>query len=301
MSGASQNNRLLWLIAGLAGAAAVGFLLHRDIWLAMARVRDRPPVRPLKGVESFCDDFHTAGDLAGWSTAFPWGGRHLGQGEREQYVGVGHPLAPFSTGADGLMITARRVPEGLRHELGGQAFASGLLTSYRLFSQRYGYFQMRARFPAGKGLWPAFWLAPIDLSWPPEIDIVEMRGDRPRRLEVTVHRRGRLRKDDATEFTVVVPNMTTGYHTYGLLWTPHFIAWYFDGRRVAFTAAKDLRTKMYILLDLAVGGDWVGAPDGATHFPATMTVSYVRAFRLPGEGDTKSRHVLNRCSNEEGE
>lgn len=283
MSHRRQYGRWLWLIAGLSWAAAAGFLLHRDIRIAQAGDHRLPPARPVKGAESFCDDFRSANALAGWSTAFPWGARNLGQGELEAYASPQNRLNPFSTDTAGLTITARRIPPAWRSAFGGREYASGLLTSYRLFRQRYGYFEIRARFPAGKGLWPAFWLAPANLSWPPEIDVVEMLGNRPDRLNVTLHRRDRRGGDRPTGFVVTVPNMTHRFHTYGALWTPHYVAWYFDGHRVAFTRADRVRTPMYLLVNLAVGGDWGGDPDAATKFPARMVVAYVRAFRLPGQ------------------
>lgn len=301
MTRSMHQGRWLWPIAAGAWALAAGILLCRDIRIANAGGDiGTPPARPVMGAASFCDNFRTPAALRGWTTVFPWGDRHLGQGEQEEYVGSGRRLDPFSTGRDGLTITARSIPVADRADFGGQKFASGLLTSYHLFRQRYGYFEIRAKFPAGSGLWPAFWLAPADLSWPPEIDIVEMRGDRPHRLEVTLHRQGRSRRDVATEFTVAVPDMTAAFHTYGLLWTPRYVAWYFDGHRIAFTGAAGLTTKMYLLIDLAVGGDWVGMPDAATQFPARMDVAYVRAFRLPGQAAVGTTSVLTRCSNEKG-
>lgn len=293
-----------WLIGTGIAMMAVTVLIQQDTPLLIWEnsIEPHPPTMPVRGVETFCDDFRTIGDLSPWATIYPWGARHLGEGEQEEYVSPGNRLGlnPFSVRPDGgLTITASRSPPSLRPDLDGQPFISGLLTSVPSFSQRYGYFEMRARFPAGKGLWPAFWLAPTDMSWPPEIDIVEMHGDRPRGLYMTLHRRGRGGSDDASEFVVRVPDMSAAFHTYGMLWTPDYVAWYFDGRRVAFIHAR-IATRMYMLIDLAVGGDWVGEPTAATHFPAAMEVDYVRAFELPGQSRSTTSGRI-RCTSGKGE
>src|SRR5258708_18716296 len=58
-------------------------------------------------------------------------------------------------------------------------YASGVITTYQKFSQLYGYFEIRARLPKGKGLWPAFWMLDNQTVWPPEIDAFEVLGDAP--------------------------------------------------------------------------------------------------------------------------
>jgi len=79
-----------------------------------------------------------------------------------------------------------------------------------------------------------------------------------------------------------VPDMSSDFHTYGVLWNESFVGWYFDGKRVAFTPTPaDMHRPMYLLLNLAVGGSWPGAPDEQTQFPARMQVDYVRAYAQP--------------------
>ena len=110
--------------------------------------------------------------------------------------------------------------------LEGQKYLSGLLTTYNSFSQLYGYFEIRAQIPAGKGYWPAFWLLPkVIMATPPEIDILEARGDRLTKLYLTDHY---IQHAMATmsSFAISVPDMSSNFHRYGLLWTRDFIAWY---------------------------------------------------------------------------
>ena len=73
--------------------------------------------------------------------------------------------------------------------------------------------------------------------------------------------------------------MTTGFHTYGVDWQKDKITWYFDGAKVYETATPAGMDKpMYMLANLAVGGDWPGSPDGTTTFPATLQIDYIRAY-----------------------
>ena len=104
--------------------------------------------------------------------------------------------------------------------LGDRQFTSGVLTTYCIFSQAYGYFEMRARLPAGKGLWPAFWLLPTDQSWPPEIDIMEVLDDNPRKLYGTVHYKSTKIQ---ARIVAAVPDTSQGFHSYGVRILSHGI------------------------------------------------------------------------------
>jgi hypothetical protein len=126
-----------------------------------------------------------------WRTQFGYGGptavesRSLvSNGERQAYVdrafrGVGAAtinVDPFRVANGVLTITAEKATPSTKAAIWGLDYTSGMIASRFSFAQRYGYFEMRAALPVGKGLWPAFWLLPIDKSWPPEIDIVEAIG-----------------------------------------------------------------------------------------------------------------------------
>ena len=100
-----------------------------------------------------------------------------------------------------------------------------MITTLHSFSQRYGYFEMRAKLPRGKGIWPAFWLLPQDLSWPPEIDIMESIGD-PNTVYVTAH--STTKKAEGIKVGV----KGDGFHTFAVAWDPKLIVWYVDGAEV---------------------------------------------------------------------
>jgi beta-glucanase (GH16 family) len=203
-------------------------------------------------------------------------------GEQQVYVDPcftrarGGAVSPFVKQDQGLDLVADRAPAALSTALEGHPYTSGLITTQPSFHQTYGYFEMRARLPAGKGLWPAFWLLPADLSWPPEIDVMESIGD-PSKIYATLH----SKLDPAPGVEIRVPASADGFHDFAVAWDAKATTWYLDGREVARHATPaDLNKPMFMLVNLAVGGHWPGAPDAATPFPARLSVRWVRAYRF---------------------
>jgi beta-glucanase (GH16 family) len=146
-----------------------------------------------------------------------------------------------------------------------------------LFWAKYGLFQVTARMPAGMGLWPAIWLLTADISWPPEIDIMEGLQHRTREIHVGVIDGAGAGKGGWH----YVGDTVRAFHTYALDWEPDHITWYFDGNTV-FTepTPKGVDKPMYLLINLAVGGvgSWPGPPLSAAPFPARMMIKDVKFF-----------------------
>ena len=132
--------------------------------------------------------------------------------------------------------------------------------------------------PRGKGLWPAFWLLPTNGAWPPEIDILEILEDNPRKLYVSWHSNvGGQHTADSKPIDVA--DTTADFHTYSVEWNNDTVNWYFDDIQVASKATpQDFHQPMYILANLAVGGNWPGSPDESTKFPATLSIDWIRAY-----------------------
>jgi beta-glucanase (GH16 family) len=256
----------------------------------LAPLRATPDGRPL--VMVFSEDFDTfrrwSGRVGVWRTTYGDGG-HLGldkrslptNGELQLYVDpdIRGPsgslgLNPFSLRGGALEIMAVPTPRELRPLLANYAYMSGVITTQPSFNQRYGYFEMRARLPRGKGLWPAFWLLPLDQSWPPEIDVMESIGD-PATVYTTYH---------STVAKVPVPEHRISpdeFHTFAASWDEREVIWYIDGREVfRKPTPSDMHKPMYMLANLAVGGNWPGSPDGSTRFPAVYSIDYIRAYRF---------------------
>ena len=156
-----------------------------------------------------------------------------------------------------------------------QPFLSGVLASYGKFSQKYGYFEARIRLPAHTGTFPAFWLhhqrQRSENTQRSEIDIMENLGHAPGVVYNTFHY-----FDFVTEYNPGQPNsvkpepsgrVTVGgnfsdnFHVYAVDWRPGSIVWYIDGQPVSWLSNPQVDyEEMYVILNLAVGGDWINFP-----------------------------------------
>jgi beta-glucanase (GH16 family) len=217
---------------------------------------------------------------SGYKTTFYFGGRSLpSNGEQEFYSDPSVGVDPFSLGNGALTITASPGPNPWN-----MWYNSGLITTEGMFTQTYGYFEMRAQLPPGQGMWPAFWLLPADKSWPPELDALEAFGKTNANGEggtTSVHV-GAITSDWSSGGGgdwVPMPNggdITTGYHSYGVDWERDYLTYYIDGVQVAqLRTPSDMNKPMYMLANLAVGGNWVGSADGST---GQMNIDYIRAY-----------------------
>jgi beta-glucanase (GH16 family) len=133
---------------------------------------------------------------------------------------------------------------------------SGMVTTYRGFRFRYGYIQVVARIPAGKGLWPALWLAAANLQWPPEMDILEAWGSGQSISGHTYaamyfHYSTPAKHDAYVKATIFPPSRAIGWHTFALSWTPTQLTWLLDGNAVLTTHEHIPRQKMFLIANLA--------------------------------------------------
>lgn len=294
-------HRVKWLFAAAAvvlGGASVVAMTHGPL----LQTAPRETIDTSKFKLSFEENFDSGVlDRRKWSRSAPSDlvtSRTLSSNAERQvyfdpdYLGLG--IQPLSFGRGKLTITARPLTPGERavvaanvdvlppaHKspaLAALSYSSGRITTLGRFSQKYGYFETRARFDAGRGLWPAFWLLPANGAWPPEIDVLEALGHDPQTVYATMH-------SSALERQTIISKLTPtddGYHRYGVLWGPQTIDVYVDGVKTGSTKTPpDAHQPMYMILNLAVGGHWPGYPDAQTKFPATFDVDYVRAWKLP--------------------
>jgi beta-glucanase (GH16 family) len=284
-----------------------------------------------KMVLKFDDEFDAVPDYADgqpyidrtkWQTTF-WQGSSqrclFGNGEAQYYVdkyykGKGNikpeqVINPFSFEKPGILtISATKVPQELwdNYWMGEQRpFASGLLITDAHFKYKYGYAEGRFKLPNNRGAWPAFWLLGVDPSkqtqdeqhnWPPEIDIFEFFGHRP-----TKHSAGIIAakgEELPWKFGFNEPgfDITQDFHTWGLEWDENDIVLTFDGKIWARSkTTPSLRIPMYLLVNLAVGGNWYSQEMTAAKTPAKqwevdeasmpwkMQCDYVRVYQAEGE------------------
>lgn len=162
-------------------------------------------------------------------------------------------------------------------------YVSGIVTTQGNFSQTYGYFEMRAKMPAGAGMWPAFWLAAASGAEFPEIDTVEAFGATnpangqggTNQVYWNVHSANSA-GNSIGNWVTVPANITRGFHAYGVLWQTNDITWYFDGKQIAKTPTpSDANVPMFMIANISVGGSWAGPPNNDT---GRMQIDYIRAF-----------------------
>jgi len=177
-----------------------------------------------------------------------------------------------------LVITARR------EDYAGRQYTSGKLTSR--FTTIYGKFEMRAKLPRGQGMWPAFWMLGSNIGqvgWPAcgEIDIMEQIGKEPGSVHGSTHAPG----VDHTG-TGNSGGLQDDFHLYAANWQPDRIEFSMDNN-VYYTVERNwggswpfADHNFFMILNLAVGGDWPGNPDGSTQFPQEFVIDYVRVYEM---------------------
>lgn len=173
-------------------------------------------------------------------------------------------------------------------------YTSARLKTQGTFAQKYGRFEARIKIPHGQGIWPAFWMLGDDIEkrgWPKcgEIDIMENIGKEPGLVHGTIHGPG-YSGDKGISASFESPDhsrFADDFHVYAVEWEPKSIRFYVDDHLYATRTPADLPkgTKwvynhpFFLLLNVAVGGNWPGNPDVTSEFPQTMLVDYVRVYQ----------------------
>jgi beta-glucanase (GH16 family) len=178
-------------------------------------------------------------------------------------------------------------------------YTSARLLTQNKFSQQYGRIEARIQIPKGQGLWPAFWMLGADINtsgWPTcgEIDIMENIGKEPSTNNGSLHMpaAGTSNDDDLTGTYTLPGNAKLGddFHTYAIEWSAAAIKFYVDDNLYETQTPSTATGRtwkfdhpFFMLLNVAVGGQWPGAPDSTTTFPQTMKVDWVRVYE-PADG-----------------
>lgn len=235
---------------------------------------------------TFADEFSGAGvDSTKWIPTDGWGNQtYAGLGSLQCWVPEALSVANgiLSITAKPQTFTACRpatIPQQLK-------YSSGIISSAGKFSQLYGYFEIRAKLPKGKGLWTDFWMLSEKGNWPPEINIVEYIGNDTSTSYHSFHWADPVGGPPLTSTTPLKgSDFSAGFHTFGVDWQPGILTYYIDGlKRAEYKGSHISNEAMYMLVDMAVGGTWAGAPDASTLFPAQMQIDYVRAFTRVNDG-----------------
>ena len=271
----------------------------------------QPDPGPTNWTLAWSDEFSGANGAApnpaNWG--YDLGGGGFGNNEWQYYTdsrdnsaldGSGNLVITALTNTNPANICTAASPTGP----GGPCYA----TSARLLSAgkqefTHGRVEARLQIPKGQGIWPAFWMLGNDIfttnPWPAsgEIDIMENIGKVGEQTKVygTIHGPGYSGGSGIGQSYDVSPTvLADDFHVYAIEWEPTMIRWYLDGYNY-FTATDQMipsgtdwvfNKPFFIIMNLAVGGNWPGYPDGTTVMPQTMKVDYVRVYQAP---DTAER------------
>ena len=184
-----------------------------------------------------------------------------------------------------LIITAKR------ENYEGNAYTSARIKSQGLFSQQYGRFEARMKLPYGQGIWPAFWMLGDDISdvgWPNcgEIDIMEYRGQTVSESTGALHGPGYSGGQSLYSVRQSPVALSSTFHTYAVEWDATGVRWYVDDDLFMEKGPADIPQgtnwtfdhHFFLILNVAIGGGFVGAPDEGTTFPQRMYIDYVRVY-----------------------
>lgn len=233
---------------------------------------------------AWSDDFDgpakTLPDPKKWTYDLGTGQNGWGNAELQSYTNK-----PENVSLDGngnLVITAIR---------SGNSFTSARIKTEGLFAQQYGRFEARMKTPYGPGLWPAFWMLGSNIStvgWPQcgEIDIMELRGQEPHIIHGSIHGPGYSAGNAITKgFALANGRFDTDYHVFAVEWDKDKIDFFVDDFLYQRIKASDVpgewvyNTPFFIILNIAVGGNYVGFPVEQTPFPQRMIIDYVRVYQ----------------------
>lgn len=247
-----------------------------------------PAVWTLAWSDEFDGPSGSTVDLAKWS--FDIGGSGWGNNELESYT---NRTANAELQGGALVIRALKEtftgPDNITRN-----YTSARLLTRNKFTQTYGRIEARIKVPFGQGIWPAFWMLGNDIGtagWPNcgEIDIMENIGREPSIVHGTLHGPGYSGANGVSASYALTPSQkfSDDYHTFAVEWEPNVIRFYVDGLLYKTRTPADLPAgktwvfnhPFFLILNLAVGGNWPGNPDATTVFPQLMKVDYVRVYQ----------------------
>lgn len=259
---------LFLLIIAIISAIVLGLPLPQAIQdlLPNAIVKPNPVDKPGYTL-LFQEEFEQPQlDLTRWNTQYWWGRVN---GQELQY----YEEDAFSINDGKLNIQARR------NKLHDKNYTSGVITTLNTFSFQYGYVEVYAKLPKGRGLWPAFWLLSTTRNDRSEIDVFEVIGHDPNTVYMTAHYINENGEARFSQGKYKGTDYSAGYHIYAVEWTKDSIVWYIDGVERHRENNNIPHESVYLLANLAVGGKWPGNPDSKTVFPANYQIDYIRVYQ----------------------
>jgi beta-galactosidase len=286
---------------------------------APARISHRPGLLAVM-LAGFLVRAHAGWQLT-WNDEFD--GNALNSGNWTFDLGNGsggwgnNELEYYTSRPENIYVTNGLLHIVARQEIyGGQNYTSAKLKTLGLFSKKYGRFEFRAKLPQGQGYWPALWMMPkaaVYGGWAAsgEIDVMENRGSNPTNVLGTIHYGGKYPNNthsSGPSFNFPAGDSVTNFHVYALEWTNNAIRWYVDNQLYQaqtnwWSSSNPTNTSIrnpypapfdqafYLIMNLAVGGNFGGNPNGTAVFPQEMQVDYVRVFDWAAPATNVQRYV----------
>jgi beta-glucanase (GH16 family) len=263
----------------LAAAAAIALVVPLQAGADVAGAPAASAAGQLVWADEFNGPAGSAPNPAVWTHEL--GASGWGNHELQNYVNSRANSAMDGNG--NLVITARR---------DGAGYTSARLVTNDKVELQYGRIEASIKIPRGQGIWPAFWMLGAGFpqtTWPNsgEIDIMENIGREPHLVHGTVHGPG-YSGAGGISGTYQHPqgwSFADTWHTFSIDWKPGEITWYVDGQQYHRVTRASVGSnpwvfdqKFFLILNVAVGGDWPGYPDASTQFPQQMFVDYIRVF-----------------------
>ena len=227
-------------------------------------------------------DVDGAPKTALWSYNLGTGSNGWGNNELQYYTDASRNIK-----VEGGMLKITAIKESYM----GSGYTSARILTKGKFEQKYGRMEARIKMPWGKGLWPAFWMLGANsdtVIWPQcgEIDIMEYLGSKPTSMFGTVHGPGYSGGNAISKnYTLINDRFDNDFHVFGIEWGENYINYYVDDVLYNQITPKDVpgewvfNQPFYIILNMAVGGNFPGSPNSETVFPQTMSVDYVRVYQ----------------------
>jgi beta-glucanase (GH16 family) len=259
------------------------------ISLAGCSTDDKQQINNYNWKLTWSDEFDGAAgslpDAAKWTFDIGTGNNGWGNNELEYYTN--RPENISEDGKGNLVITA------IKESYQGSSYTSARIKTKGIFDQKYGRFEAKIKSPYGQGLWPAFWMLGNNVdtdSWPlcGEIDIMEIKGQMPSVVYGTLHGPGYSGANPiSSSYTLINNRFDTDFHIFAMEWNENKIDFFVDNYLYKRVNKSDVEVKgkwvydhpFFLILNLAVGGNFLGGPNSQTTFPQKMTIDYVRVYQ----------------------
>jgi beta-glucanase (GH16 family) len=288
---AAGYEAVLYQNAGFSGASVV----VRGETACLSNFNDAASsivIRKIAAAPTWADEFDSINTNT-WS--FEQGGGGYGNSEREYYTNGQNASIQYdgAAGSNVLVIEARKEnPANYNCWYGRCEYTSARMVTSGKKTFTYGRIEARMKLPQTQGIWPAFWLLGNDIGavgWPQcgEIDIMEHVGFEPVTTHGAMHGPGYSGNTPFIGANYLNESVSNNYHVYAVEWNSTSVKFFVDGTNFYTVNKSQVQTygnwvydhPMFILLNVAVGGQWPGSPDGSSTFPQRMYVDYIRVYQ----------------------